>query len=259
MTSRSTHGTPSWADLSTPRVDEASDFYTRLLGWEVEVTDTPMGEYRIARVGTRQVGGLMAPPPHEADMPPTWTVFFDVDDIEAAADRAAAAGGTVLQAPVDIPDGRVAVVADPTGAMLGLISGPDHDGTWLSTEPGSASWVELLTRDTAAAETFYAVLFGWKATTEASTGTSYTTFRVDADVVAGMMAMPDTVPVGAPAHWAVYFAVTDCDEATARAVDLGGQVLLSPTAVGTERFAVLADPSGATFHLLASPAPDARR
>ena len=76
-------------------------------------------------------------------------------------------------------------MTDPTGAMFGLISGPEPEGAWLSTEPGSVTWVELLTRDPSAAETFYAVLFGWKATTEATSGTPYTTFQLDGDPVAG--------------------------------------------------------------------------
>lgn len=134
--------------------------------------------------------------------------------------------------------------------MFGLLSGIPQEETWLSRDRGAVRWTELLSRDPAAAETFYAVLFGWKATTDLG-GVPYTTFELDDAPVAGMMLMPDTVPAEAPSHWSVYFAVDDCGEAATTTAELGGRVLLEPRRVGTETFAVLADPTGATFNVMA--------
>lgn len=246
MTGHSMRNIPSWVDLATPDVATAARFYTQLLGWRVEATTTPMGDYLVARTGDREVGGMMA----VADVPAGWTLFFDVDDVDDAAARASEAGGRVLEAPFDLPDGRAAVLADPTGAMFGVLSGiPQHE-PWMSRERGAVRWTELLSRDPAAAEAFYAVLFGWKATTDLG-GVAYTTFALDDEPVAGMMLMPDTVPVGAPSQWSVYFAVDDCAEAAATTVRLGGRVLLEPKRVGAETFAVLADPTGATCNVMA--------
>ena len=79
-----------------------------------------------------------------------WTTFFYVDDVDDTVVRVEAAGGSVLQAPFDIPDARISVAADPAGAMFGPISGPVIEETWFSMEPGAVSWVETLTRDPSA-------------------------------------------------------------------------------------------------------------
>jgi predicted enzyme related to lactoylglutathione lyase len=54
------------------------------------------------------------------DVPPHWTIYFNVVDADGAADRATAAGGQVVVDPFDTPYGRITLVADPNGAVLGL-------------------------------------------------------------------------------------------------------------------------------------------
>ncbi len=249
MVRASTVGAPNWVDLSTPDPDGAARFYGELFGWTIDVTPSPMGPYLIAHVGDRQVGGMMAPSPGEAELPSMWTVFVYVADLDDVLGRVATAGGAILESPIDLPDGRVAVVADPVGAMFGLITGPAPDGVWVSPAHGSVCWVELLSRDPAAAEPFYTQVFGW--TPEAQGGANpYTTFVLDGEAVDGMMQMPATVPAEAPSYWGIYVAVGDCDATAGRATELGGTVLVPPTTVGTQRFAVLADPYGATFSIM---------
>lgn len=250
MIDAGTYGAANWVDLSTPDVAASTVFYQRLMGWDFDRQVTPMGEYFVARMGEREVGGMMEQGPELRGTPAVWTVFFYVEDIETTVAAVADAGGQVLEPPFDIPgDARVAVVADPTGAMFALISGPRPDGIYLLRTPGSVCWVELLTRDPAAAESFYAAVFGWKGETTAD-GTAYTMFELEGREVAGMMMMPEEVPPEAPAHWATYFAVTDCEAVAKRADELGGTVLHLPTEVEIGRFAVLADVHGATFHVL---------
>lgn len=251
MIDATTVNAPNWIDLSTSDVDGASRFYEQLFGWEFETTTSPMGPYRIARVGGRQVGGVMAPPPDQAGMPAMWTVFFRVADLEQTVGAVERVGGTVPQAPFSLPDGtRIAVGADPAGAMFGLIAGEQPPGAWLSQDPGAVRWVELLTRDVPAAETFYAQVFGWKATTLHGQGGAYTTFDLDGDEVAGMMAMPAEVPPEAPSNWSVYFSVADCAATEKRARALGGRVLRATSDLGLLQFAILTDPAGASFGVL---------
>jgi hypothetical protein len=64
-------GTVSWVDLSTPDIKGAQHFYAGLLGWELEVQRTPMGEYTVASSGGREVAGMMAQAPDVAGMPAT--------------------------------------------------------------------------------------------------------------------------------------------------------------------------------------------
>ena len=249
MITASTYGAPNWADLSTTDVAGATDFYRRLFGWEIEKTTTPLDDYFIGRMGGREIGGMMTMPPGEP-MPPMWTSFIYVEDVDASADRVRDAGGSVLEEPFDIPDGRVAVIADPGGAMLGIITHPAPDGTWMSPDAGSVCWIELLTRDVPGAESFYTQVLGWKAETQIYGETAYTTFSLDGEPVAGMMGVPDELGDEVPSHWSVYFAVEDCAETITRATDLGGTVLRPSQQMEMGHFAVLQDPQGAVFQVM---------
>ena len=236
-------------DLSTPAVQAATRFYGELLGWTVEKHSSPMGDSYIGKAGGHEVGGMMAPPPEQAGLPAMWTVLFyvAVDATVAAVEQAAS---KVTEPASDLPDARIAIVADPTGAMFGVISHPKATGTWLSSAPGAVCWVELLTRDPAAAIDFYARVFDWNASTGTYGDVCYTTFGLGGEDVAGAMMMPDEVPVEAPAQWSVCFAVEDCAAAERQEEELTGLVAKSTTPAGEGRFAVVADPQGATFQLM---------
>lgn len=249
MVNAATYNAPNWVDLSTPDADASIDFYRELLGWEFVTQTTEMGDYHVASMDRREICGIMAQPPEMAGAPATWTVFFNVRDIDATVDAVGEAGGQVLEPPFAIPGGaRVSVVADSAGAMFALISGgPSADGVWLSVRPGSVCWVETLSRDVAASQRFYESVFGWETT---SSGDGYSTFTLDGEAVAGLLALPAKVPDEAPSHWAIYFAVADCDITERAAVDLGGSVLVETTPVEIGRFAVLEDPVGATFDIM---------
>jgi uncharacterized protein len=247
--SADTFGAPNWVDLSTSDLEGAIAFYGTLLGWTTTRSDTPMGTYAIGAAGDLEVAGMMEHVPAEG-MPPVWTVFFHVEDVDTTAATAQAAGGSVLQPPFDLPDARIAVVADPTGGMFGVISGPRPAGVYLDQGSGTVCWVEVLTRDPQAAEPFYAEVFGWRTDPSLRGAEDYTIFTLDEDQVAGMMPMPDQVPAEVPAYWSVYFAVEDVDATVARAVELGGRVIAPPMEAGEGRFAVLEDAQGAVFSIL---------
>jgi uncharacterized protein len=251
MIDAAAHGAPTWADLSTPDLPDAEAFYTALFGWSLEHADTPTGSYVIADVGGHQVAGLMHQEPDQLGAAAVWTVSFLVADIDAALVAAERAGGSVLQPPISIPSGaRMAVVADPSGAVMGLITGPHPGGAWCSDANGSVCWVELLTRDPLAAEPFYLEVLGWKSDLAPTTSPAYTVFRLDGDECAGMLLMPDQVPARVPSYWNVHFAVDDCESVVARTVVLGGQVLQPMMDLPMGRFAVLEDRQGAVFCVL---------
>jgi uncharacterized protein len=250
MEGASTIGGPSWVDLSTPDVEGSARFYADLLGWTVEKHSSPMGDYHIGTVNGRQVGGMMAAPPQTAEMPATWTILFSVADVDATVTAVQRAGGSVLDPAFDLPDSRIAIVADPAGAVFGVVSYAAPVDPWLSSAPGAVCWIELLSRDPAAAIDFYTSVLGWQASTDTHGDVRYTTFTRDGESVAGAMMMPDEVPAELAAVWAVYFSVEDCAAAERLAVELGGEVAKPTTPVGETRFAVLADPYGGTFQIM---------
>ncbi|HEX5096963.1 MAG TPA: VOC family protein, partial [Acidimicrobiia bacterium] len=89
----------------------------KLLGWETEpVPDT---DYTLFKLDGHDIGGAMKPA--MPGMPPHWLVYFEVADTDAVVAKAQAAGATVLSPPMDIPAGRFAVLADPQGAVFGVI------------------------------------------------------------------------------------------------------------------------------------------
>lgn len=120
-----THGLVGWCDLMSDDVDKARDFYTGVLGWETEVMDVGMGPYTIFKAGENHVAGLMGKPSEgQASCAPTaWTSYVTVDDVDARTARVADAGGTVVAGPMDIPTvGRMSIIQDPTGGVIGIIT-----------------------------------------------------------------------------------------------------------------------------------------
>ena len=118
------HGTFIWNELMTADVEKAKSFYGKTLGWTIEEMKMPSGSYWIAKVGGTPVAGMMnmtgiVPP----GTPPHWFAYIDVDDVDRRAKDVAANGGKVQREPFDIPDvGHIAIVADATGAMVGLMT-----------------------------------------------------------------------------------------------------------------------------------------
>lgn len=244
-----------WVDLSTPDVAGAIHFYERLFGWHYTERDTEMGVYVTARVVTGPVGGMMPQPPEvaAAGIPPAWTVLVGAGHLETVVATARELGGSVLQTPLSVPGGaRVAVIADPTGAALGLMAAPAPESAMAWGDVGAVCWVECLSRDPVVARRFYEQLLGW--TSEAGTG-GYVVFSRDGERVGGLMAMPSSVPEQAPSHWLVYFAVSDVAVSCERAIASGGTVLAPAHDIDEGRFAILADPSGAVLAVFEEPVP----
>ncbi|MGA2837395.1 MAG: VOC family protein [Acidimicrobiales bacterium] len=243
-------GTPSWVDHAAKDIEASNAFYGSLFGWEAEDQGEEMGHYTLLRKGGKTVAGNMAA--MTPGQPSVWVTYVSVEDADATVDVAKKAGATVFVEPMDVSDiGRMAVFADPTGAAIGVWQPKSFIGAELANEAGSFTWNELSTRDLPVATAFYTEVFGWEPGSVDMGGTSYTEWKLGDRTIAGMMAMPDMVPADVPAHWLVYFGVDDTDAAVAKAAGLGATTLVPPTDIPPGRFAVLADPDGATFAVIA--------
>ena len=118
-----THGDFSWCELMTTDVEAARTFYGGVFGWtfgQAPVTDEP---YTEIKTGDQSVGGMMGMPAEAPPgMPPCWTCYVTVDDLDAVVAKVGELGGKVLHGPMDIPKvGRIAVIQDPQGAFLAAI------------------------------------------------------------------------------------------------------------------------------------------
>jgi predicted enzyme related to lactoylglutathione lyase len=248
-------GTPSWTDLATPDLDASRRFYGALFGWEFgeEATGDPDNPYVMARQGGKDVAGMMrlSPEMQAGGMPPVWSTYVTVVDVDASTATVKELGGAVLTDPMDVMEaGRMAVVADPTGAVLCLWQARGSIGAELVNEPVSLTWNELMTPDVESAKAFYAGLFGWRGETMqmGGEGPPYTVWMLGEGGVGGAMTPPME---GMPAYWGVYFAVADCDATVAQAQELGANLLNGPMDVPeVGRMAALMDPQGAAFSVI---------
>jgi predicted enzyme related to lactoylglutathione lyase len=248
-------GTPSWVDLGSPDPDAAVEFYGGLFGWDVSEGGDPeqTGGYRMAALRDKPVAGLM--PLMQEGQPPAWTTYVSVADADATAAAVKEAGGSVLAEPMDVMDvGRMAVFADPAGAVFAIWQPRAHPGAGLVNEPGAFTWNELNTRDPDAAKAFYAAVFGWEvAEHDMGEMGTYVEWKQGEDPMGGMMDMRGRVPDEVPAHWLVYFAVEDTDAAVEKVKELGGGVAFGPIDIPAGRFAVVHDPHGAMFAVIKMP------
>jgi predicted enzyme related to lactoylglutathione lyase len=242
-------GTPSWVDLQAPDPKAAQAFYGSVFGWTVADLGPDAGGYAMFQQDGSNVAGVG--PIAGEGQPSAWTSYVNVIDAEATVARATIAGATIFMEPTQIMEaGHMALFADPTGAVIGLWQAGQHTGADVANDPNTWCWNELNTRDVAKATSFYRHVFEWDAETTDMGGMTYTEWKNAGATIGGMLDMPAAVPAEIPAHWLVYFAVSDTDATVAAAGKLGATTFVAPTDIPPGRFSVLADPAGAMFAVI---------
>ncbi len=119
-------GTPAWFELHTRDYEASVQFYRDVFGWDTHtVSDAPQFRYTTLGQGEGQLAGIMDASTMLADgVPAHWSIYFDVEDGDATLTRATELGGSVIVPAMDTPYGRLAEVADPTGARFKIVQGP---------------------------------------------------------------------------------------------------------------------------------------
>ena len=173
-------------------------------------------------------------------------------DVDRAAERTRAAGGSVLLAPFNLPKvGRAAIVTDPQGAPLGLLRASFGDpADTLEPAMHRFLWTELLARDPVAAARFYGNLVGYEVLVHDEGDKPFRVLKLGRER-AGIMRMPFG---GMQPTWLVSVMVADPTGSAQRAQQLGGRILLTPRMdVRSGSVALIADPSGAVLALQRCP------
>lgn len=244
-------GIPSWIDLSTSDPAAAQAFYGALFGWSyTEVPTGDQGVYIMAAKGDHVAAGMMQQAPQQAEMgiPPFWNTYVTCRDIEGTLGKVDAAGGSVMMPAMDVMDaGRMAVIVDPTGAVIALWDPKDRIGCEVVNEHGGLMWSEVMTPGLDAAAAFYGSVFGWEIEVADMANGPYTMFKVGDRPIGGGMVPPEE---GIPPMWSVIFAVDDCAVAIASATEHGGTLLNGPMDIGIGMLAIIQDPQGAVFQVL---------
>jgi uncharacterized protein len=249
QTTTATANKIAWVELSTPDAAAARDFYAKLFGWRVEVDPDPQyGGYALAKVGDADVAGIG--PKMSPQTPTAWGLYIGTDDVDALSRKIQDAGGTLIAPAFDVGDqGRMAVFADPTGAVLSAWQAAQMRN-FLSGEANTLAWAELNSRGLQRAIPFYETVFGWThKTSPFGEGQEYTEFQVDGESIAGALEIQPNIPSEVPSYWTVYFKVDDVDASFQKAIGLGGKEMLAPQDYPGGRFSILSDPQGASFAL----------
>lgn len=238
-----------WHDLMTTDLEASLAFY-RVLFPEWSLQKLPTGGdivYHSIRANGLDCGGIV-PISKDGGIPSHWLGYVATDDCAAAVRRAESAGGRCLVPMMSVPGvGKFAVVADPQGSIMKPFQ--IEKPLTIPTNPlsGQFAWDEVLAPDVSALRRFYESVFGWSSIeTPLENHGAYTMFKVGDDNVAGGLSMPQDADHAA--HWLPYVYADDLDERSAKAVSLGAATHVPPSPIpGMGRFAVHADPTGASF------------
>lgn len=245
------HGSFCWAELGSSEPAPLTRFYSELL--DLGVCHVSKW-YSILRKRGRDVVAIYRLRADQEALaePVSWLAYVNVDAVDRAVARVEPRGGRLVVPPLEVYDsGRMAVIEDPSGGRLALWQAVSHAGAGLIDEPGTMCWCELNTRDADEAGVFYSDIIGWRREVKPAGDTSYTTFFLGERRVSGMLQMSEAWGE-ASSHWMLYFQVDDCDASAALAERLGGAILFAPCDIPpVGRFAVVRDPQGAVFSIVA--------
>jgi hypothetical protein len=237
-------GTPCWVDYSASDLDAAKTFYAAVLGWDYTEGKPEFGGYLNARTKGLLAAGIM--PKMEASQPSVWMTYFATDDAAATVEAITGAGGSVIAGPHPVGSlGTMVVALDQQGVAFGAWQAADHTGVQIYNEPGALVWNEAAMPDPDAAKQFYSTVFGFRF--DAIEGMDdYATFAIGEAPLGGLGGHSP----GSPQGWMVCFSVASADDAAAAVESGGGKVQTAPMDTPYGRFAVVADPWGASFEVM---------
>jgi predicted enzyme related to lactoylglutathione lyase len=256
---RPLHGSNVWYELITPDPEGATKFYRAVVGWTI---GEPIGgdqDYRMINRGDGGfAGGVLK---LTSDMAghgakPIWLGYIGADDVDATVAKVEAKGGKTLMPAFDIPQGRIAMVADPQGnpfyVMKPIPPAGKEDAqsdVFSPTAEQRISWNELTTNDPAAARTFYGDLFGWTSEEFMPMGElGEYRFFAHAGTTIGALCQP--MP-GGSAKWRYYVRVPSIAKSVEAIKQNGGAVTVGPHEVpGGDHIIIGNDPQGAEFALV---------
>jgi predicted enzyme related to lactoylglutathione lyase len=233
-----------WFDLVTDDLAASRAFYGAVFGWTFHATGPGAGDYTVVQLGGRAIGGMLMPqgatPAHAR-----WISLMSVADAAGVAQRTQLSGGKVLVEPHAVPArGTHALLADPEGAVFGVLHSSSGDTTDAPVSDGDFFWVDLFSKDPAGAAAFYRSLMGYAVHPYAPEGLGVKRLLLSAQGVAraGIGELPRS---DMRAAWLPYVLVGDVPQTLERVARHGGRVLLAPrTEVLDGQLAIVADPRG---------------
>ena len=259
-TPRPLRGSNVWYELMTTDPDGAKAFYGSVVGWNIH--DPLPGDGQDYRMIGRSDGGFaggvlgLTDEKQQHGARPIWLGYIGVDDVDAAVTKVESKGGKVLMPAFDIPQGRIALVADPQGNPFYVMKpippegNPDAQSDVFSTTAEQrVGWNELMTSDPAAARNFYGDLFGWTSDDFMPMGENGE-YRFFAHAGTTIGAVCGEMGSG-NSKWRYYIRVPSISDAVGAVKAGGGTVSMGPHEVpGGDHIIIGNDPQGAEFALV---------
>jgi predicted enzyme related to lactoylglutathione lyase len=189
--------------------------------------------------------------PGMENAPHVWSVYLATDDISAMGAAAGASGAHEIYPPMQVGSfGWMGMWADPTGASFGAWQSIEHTGVTVFDEHGALAWCDLVTGDPAAAQGFYAGVFGYSYEEIGMEGAPYALFTVPGgERPAGGIGALDP-SWGSTPGWTVCFGHDDVDAAAASVTAAGGRVLREPYDFQFGRLMHAVGPDGEQFSMI---------
>lgn len=241
-----------WADLFTSDMEANRKFYTELFGWEWRWISQPPRPYGMFYSGDFAVAGMARrEAPEGVERYGRWVHYISVTRVGGAEEAIVGRGGRSLLPTRTAADrGTFAIVADPQGAVLGVMRSSSGDPGDYRAEFGEFMWFELFSHDVDAAADFYQAVFGYDVVDKASSP----------DIVDYILQSGEHSRAGIGAlrkdsetrpTWLGYIRVEDVAATVSKAEALGGEVILAPSPANLDGdLAIIADPTGTPFGVL---------
>ena len=248
-----------WRDLLTNDPAASQRFYGELFGWTFEGVGEASNlrsnsAYTLIRHNGKLIGGMVDTLAlNGRDDISQWVVLMAVEDLDARTAMVSRNGGTIVAPPTDLQDrGRLALVRDAEGALLGLLETRDGDPQDSEPEVGGFLWDELWTSNVQNAATFYNGVAGLTQDSvdidaDQETGATYAVLKAGDTPRVGVLPNPLD---GLDPVWVSYIRVESPAAITSRVSELGGRIIVDtqPRPIGGE-VAFIAGPSGAGIAL----------
>jgi len=239
-----------WHDLETTDLARAEAFYKGLFGWELREYRSGAGTYVVAMNAGQPIAGMLQRAVHEGEeRPSAWLPFVSVPDVDGAVSLARRHAALVLADPQNRAQrGRQALIRDPDGLALALENSSSGDPTQAPAPPGAWAWTALFARDPAGTAVFFQQTFAYRVLgAPTSAGFERIVLSSGDRPRISIDPLPDPSWPQAGA-WVGFVRVPDVADAVARALALGGRVLVEAQAnKDGAQTAILADPTGARF------------
>jgi len=237
-----------WAELFSDNVDASKTFYQDVFGWKFESTGSGKDAYTLVRAGGRPIAGIVHfAKPADAVRSARWLALLSVPDVARAAEQATASGGKVVVAPRKIPGrGDVAVLADPEGALFGVIRSAAGDPPDEFPAFNAWLWFELWSKDASRVADFYGPVGAYTVSRQEGPGD-----LTELHLVAGGYPRAGVLELkrkDLPSTWLPYVRVKDLKQTLAGVERAGGRIVVEPAPdIRNGKVAVFVDPLGAAM------------